>query len=431
MGRPRAVPNSVHETLLKSVMPSGLTVWLNPKKGYCRTVGVLAAHFGSLDHEIQVGHETRRIPDGVAHFLEHKLFEDEEGDVSLRFSERGANSNAGTEFTKTSYHFSCVDRVEDNLETLLRFVLHPYFTDATVRKEQGIIEQEIRMYDDDPDWVSFNSLMQALYHRHPVRINIAGSVESIREITPELLFRCHEFFYHPANLVLAVSGGFDPDAAWDRIERVTAGLSTPAGERHRRQILDEPDSVANPRVERSFAIVRPQVCIGFKDTPLRGSPDEILRREVETQMLIDLLFSSSSPYHRELYESGIIDDSFEAAHSGEPEFAFSIIGGETDDPDRFVASVCEIIRKSIQDGLDEQGVRRIRNRWLGGFVRGFNSAEAIAGALVTAELRAITLDDMLDVMSSASRFRLEERLRNHLQESRSAVCLMRPSAPLK
>ena len=284
------VTNSIGETLLHAVLPHGLTLYLNPRPEFSRAFGMLATHYGSLDSRLPAadGKPGEAVPEGIAHFLEHKLFEDQKGDVSLRFSSLGASCNAGTEFAKTSYHFSTAENVEANLETLIRFVYDPWFTVESVAKEQGIIEQEIRMYDDDPDWVVFFNLLESLYHVHPVRINIAGTVQTIRRITPELLHRCHSAFYHPANMVLVVAGALDAERCATLAEGILASLPIGPGRAWSRPAIGEPPSVPRRRIEREFAVSRPQVALGFKDLEMPKSPRDFLRRDLTTRLLLDV-----------------------------------------------------------------------------------------------------------------------------------------------
>ncbi len=423
-----AIENSIGEQIFEGTLPHGLRAVINPRPEFSRTFAVLATHYGSLDSRVpEAAGELAAVPDGVAHFLEHKLFEDEKGDVSLRFSARGASCNAGTEFTKTSYHFSCADQVEQNLETLIRFVYDPWFTEKSVAKEQGIIEQEIRMYDDDPDWVVFFNLLESLYHRHPVRINIAGTVGSIRRITPDLLYRCHRAFYHPANMVLAVAGGFDRDAIAAMAERTMASLTFPAGRAWERPRIDEPASVKRPRVEQEFAVARPHVALGFKEAEPPADREAWLRRDLTSRLLLDVLFSSSSRHHQRLYESGLIDDSFDASYSGEDDFGFTVLGGETDEPDRLVEALLAVVREIGRAGIAREDFELARNRFLGRYVRAFNSAESLAGTLVACHFRRIATDDLIRTAAKLGAADLDRRLAEQMRESLCAVSILKPA----
>jgi len=207
----KPIENGLEEALFEGTAPSGLRYILNPKPGFSKTMAMLGVRFGSTDNSYAVDGEKLEVPAGTAHFLEHKMFENEEGDVSDLFAANGASCNAGTGFTTTTYLFSCTERLSENLKLLLQFVQSPYFTGELVAKEQGIIGQEIKMYNDDPDWMVFFLMLRSLYRDHPIRQDIAGSVESIRLITPEVLSQCHRVFYRPGNMALVLSGCLDPE----------------------------------------------------------------------------------------------------------------------------------------------------------------------------------------------------------------------------
>jgi predicted Zn-dependent peptidase len=422
-----AVANSIGETILRGTLPHGLTLIQNPRPGFSRTFGVLATHYGSLDSRLpQADGGALPVPDGIAHFLEHKLFEDQRGDVSLRFSSRGASCNAGTEFTKTSYHFSCAADEAANLEELIRFVFDPWFTKESVAKEQGIIEQEIRMYDDDPDWVVFFNLLESLYHSHPVRINIAGTVATIARITPDLLYRCHSAYYHPANMVLVVAGGADADSMRETAERTLRSLEFPDGRRIERPRIEEPPSILRARVEKEFSVSRPQVALGFKERDLPADPQAGLRRDLVARLLLDVLFSASSEHHQRLYEAGTIDDSFDASYTGETDFGFTILGGESDDPDRLVAELFATLRAARGEGIRREDFELARNRFLGRYVRAFNAAESLAAALMSCHFRGVSIDDVMHVAMRLSPTDLEARLNSHFQEDAAAASILRP-----
>lgn len=203
----------LNEKLYHETLANGLEVYILPKQGFNKTYATFTTKYGSIDnHFIPLdGGEPLKVPDGIAHFLEHKMFEDEDGDVFQLFSKQGASANAFTSFTRTAYLFSSTSEVDKNLETLLDFVQHPYFTEKSVEKEKGIIGQEITMYDDNPDWRVYFGIIENMYENHPVRIDIAGTVELIDKITKDLLYKCYETFYHPKNMVLFVIGSLQPD----------------------------------------------------------------------------------------------------------------------------------------------------------------------------------------------------------------------------
>ncbi|KAF6512249.1 peptidase M16 family [Geobacillus stearothermophilus] len=242
----KRVYETLREELFYEKMDNGLDVYILPKKGFNKTYAVFTTNYGSVDNQfVPLGKtEMKRVPDGIAHFLEHKLFEKEDGDVFQQFSKQGASANAFTTFTRTAYLFSSTDNVEKNLETLIDFVQSPYFSNKTVEKEKGIIGQEIRMYDDNPDWRVYFGAIESMYHNHPVKIDIAGTVESIAQITKELLYECYETFYHPSNMLLFVVGPVDEQKIMQQIRDNQAKKSFPQAPEVKRFAYEEPSAVA-------------------------------------------------------------------------------------------------------------------------------------------------------------------------------------------
>ena len=226
------------------VLPSGLTVLVRPMPGYSGTHVIYATRFGSIDRDFRLGEREVHLPAGVAHFLEHKMFEDEDGNALQKFARTGASPNAFTSHTMTAYHFSCTDRFEENLKILLKFVFTPYFTDENVEKERGIINQEIRMVEDTPNWEVFVGAYEGLYRNHPVRVSIPGSEESISHITPELLYTCHRAFYSPKNMALVVCGTADFEQVCRMAEEISPKDAPEIGQRHygeRRAEVHQPE----------------------------------------------------------------------------------------------------------------------------------------------------------------------------------------------
>lgn len=416
-------PNLLGEPLLAGVAASGLRVLINPRPGWARSFAALGVNFGSIDRTADGG---APVPEGLAHFLEHKLFEDQAGDVSDRFAALGASTNAMTGFTTTTYVMSTVESPGECLDLLLDFVQDPWFTDALVAKEQGIIAQEIRMYDDDPEWRLFFGLMGCLYERHPVKDNIAGSVESIAAIDAAVLQRVYRRFYHPRNLCLAVSSPLPPEEIAARVEDDQAGR--PADERpgHARAAPDEPPGRRCERVELHLPVARPRLLLGIKDRPDGGDGASLLRRELVTRILIDALFGPASPAYERLYESGLVDETFSASYSAEASFGFSTIGGDTDDPDALEAALREVLRGARERGLDPAAFRRVRNKLHGALLRAMDSPESVAMTLVAETLRGVPAFAELSLFDTLSPADVDRRLEEHLRDEALAVSVVRP-----
>ncbi|MBX6395511.1 MAG: insulinase family protein, partial [Alicyclobacillaceae bacterium] len=359
---------------------NGLSVTVLPKAGYNQVFATYSTDYGSIDHRFCIqGGEEVRVPDGVAHFLEHKMFEKADGDVFRLFASRAASANAYTTFDMTAYLFSVTSQILENLETLLDFVDEPYFTDETVEKEKGIIAQEIRMYDDNPDARVYYQLLEGLYERHPVRIQIAGTVESIRQITKEDLYTCYRAFYHPENMHLLVVGGIDPRDVVAAVERNQERKAARRGTSPARRLPEkEPEQVFRSRQELEMPVNTPRIYVGYKDVGVEVRGAEGLRRDVVTSLLLDALLSKGGPLYQRLFDNQLIDQSFGWEYDYGRGFAHVALGGNTADPEAFL----EVLEKGWQDvmrhGLKEEDVERSRRRLLGQFVKGLDSLRFLA-----------------------------------------------------
>ncbi len=426
------VANPLDEALYRGRHESGLSVLALEKPWTKRTFAVFATNFGSVDNTLvdDVTGQTETVPDGVAHFLEHKMFEDEDGDVSERFAALGAYSNAATGFTGTTYVFSTTSREEECLALLLDFVLKPWFTPELVAKEQGIIGEEIRMYRDDAGWRVFFNLLQSLYSRHPVHIDIAGTEESIAKIDPRVLYACHRQFYRPGNMNLAVVGGLSAQIVAGHVDRALAGRDVARGGRIHRSRIE--DRAVRARTRRdTMDIARSRLLVGWKDDPTTVSATGgrvVERRELETALLLDLAFGRSSAAHDRLYREGLIDDSFGVEYTGEDDFGFAIVGGETDDPERLERRVREEIAALLARRVEPADFERARNKFLGRFVAQFDSPESTAYGLSSADFRGLDPFDSFAVIREIGPADLDRRAREIFVEERSASSIVVPSA---
>lgn len=424
--------DALQETLHCYRIYPGLQLYVLPKAGYQNKYAAFSTHFGSIDTRFRIEgtEETAVVPEGVAHFLEHKLFEDERGNVFDRFAAFGASSNAFTTFTHTTYLFSTTDYFSQCLELLLDFVQEPYFTDESVSKEQGIIAQEIRMYDDNPNWRIFFDLLQSLYHHHPVREDIAGTVESIAGITPELLYRCYRRFYHPSNMALFVVGDLDPDGVWRQVEKNIERHSYRELGEIIRLYPEEPETVSRQRIAREMVVSEPLFNLGFKDpavTQLEGNAR--LRREGAMEILLSAIFGPSEPLYNELYEELLIDDRFDADYTAEPGYGYVRIGGATRDPDQLYERIMEAIERIKTKGLDEEQFERHRRSSLGKFMRRFNSLEFIAHNYLAYRFRGSDLFSYPDLLQQVTLEEVQSLLGEVLVTERHALSMITPKAP--
>lgn len=392
----------INETLYTEVLDNGLTVYLLPKNDYHKTYGLFTTNYGSIDNEfIPLGSsEFTRVPDGIAHFLEHKMFEKEDGDVFQAFGRQGASANAFTSFTKTSYLFSTTDQVEKNLETLLDFVQAPYFTEETVEKEKGIIGQEIQMYQDDSDWRLFFGILGNLYPKHPLHIDIAGTVESIDQITAEDLYTCYHTFYHPSNMTLFVVGKMDPEEMMafirDNQGQKTFAKAAPI-QRH------FPSETAEEIVRESsitMPVQRKKILVGLKgldEVPEDG--DALLKYKTAMNLFLQMLFGSTSQNYLNLYNAGLLDDSFSYEFSLDRSFHFADFGGDSDQPEQLAEEIEKILLGYEESSeLTEENLNLLKKKMIGKHFQSLNSLEYIANQFSQSLFGDLTLFDMLSVI---------------------------------
>ncbi|MFN7250773.1 MAG: EF-P 5-aminopentanol modification-associated protein YfmH [Anaerobacillus sp.] len=418
----------LNETLYHETLNNGLEVYILPKQGFNKTYATFTTKYGSVDnHFIPLGKkEPLKVPDGIAHFLEHKMFEEEDGDVFQLFSKQGASANAFTSFTRTAYLFSSTSEVEKNLETLLNFVQHPYFTEESVEKEKGIIGQEITMYDDNPDWRVYFGVIENMYQNHPVKIDIAGTIESIDKITKDLLYTCYETFYHPKNMVLFITGSIKPEEIMQQVKENQGKKTFKEMEKIERIFDEEPRAVAKKKEVLKMSVHTPKCLVAFKEKGQSKQGKELLKHELSINVLLDLMLGQSSANYEKLYNEGLIDDSFSFDYSAEKGFGFSIIGGDTKDPDRLVETLEEMIASFIQGSLDDQAVSRAIKKKIGAFMRAVNSPEYIANQFTRYQFNQMNLFDVVSTLESITKEYLVEKAKEHFDPEMFTVCQVLP-----
>ncbi len=415
----------LQETLYRETMDNGLQVYVLPKPGFQKTYATFSTKYGSIDNHFRVaGEEEISVPDGIAHFLEHKMFEEPEGDIFAKFASQGASANAFTSFDQTVYLFSATENIKENLETLINFVQHPYFTDQNVEKEKGIIGQEIGMYRDNPDWRVYFGLIEAMYGVHPVHIDIAGTVESIGTITKETLYTCYNAFYHPSNMLLFIVGGVNAEEVFQLVRENQAKKEYKPQGAIDRLFDEEPLAVNEKRRESKLPVSLPKCLFGFKETKLGFSGEELLRRDLATKLALDLLLGASTRLYQKLYDLDLISDSFSHEYNSNPNYAFSAIGGDTKDPERLMQVITEEIKNVTTAGFREEDFERARKKKIGGFLRMLNSPENIAHEFTRYRFRGGDLFEVLPVYESLTLEEVNARLREHIDWEQLSVSLV-------
>lgn len=412
------------ESCISALHPSGLRILICPKTEFATAYALFGTRYGSIDTRFRIKGEEEYtdVPEGIAHFLEHKLFESEEGDAFTRFSATGGYANAYTSFDRTCYLFSCTERFEDNLDILLDFVRHPYFTEATVQKEQGIIGQEIRMYDDDPAWCCFFNLLCSMYSHHPVRIDIAGTVESIAQINADLLYKCYNTFYNPSNMFLCIAGNVDPDFILNKVDEVLAGVE---GVEIERGTFEEQSGILRAEIEKAMPVALPLFNIGFKEDC--EVPQKSLKEKIETDVLLEIIAGKSGKLYNTLLEQGLVNDRFDASYFIGHGYAVEIFEGESSDPRKVAAAITAEIERLRADGIDPEDFERAKNALYGRNIMLYNSVERVASSLVSAAMEGYDPFDVQAVFEAITAEDITSRLACQLQPERMAISIITPT----
>lgn len=416
----------LHERYYGFTHKSGLRVYVFPKK-MSASYALFATRYGSLENSFKLEGELSftTVPEGIAHFLEHKMFENEDGtDTFELFGKTGASANAFTSFDKTAYLFSSTENFYPSLEILLNFVTHPYFTPATVKKEQGIIAQEIRMYEDSPSTRLYYEALRAMYEKNDVRVEIAGTVESISEITADLLYQCHRTFYNLRNMVLCVCGEVDVP----HVERVLNKVLTTVAPKQKilRRYHEEAATVYKPRTEIKMQVSRPLFAIGIKDSDIPAEPLAMAKKDFGMKILNEILFGSSTDFYNDMYTRGILNSKFATEYDSAKTFAYNYISGETDDPDAFFATFKAYIDSIKQKPIDTEAFLRAKRSVYADFVRLFDSTEEIACELVFNALLDIDLFDNVAVIDEIDPPYIEKLLHDCFDEAYYTLSVVSP-----
>lgn len=425
----RLLFDQLDEELYYEKMTNGLDVYILPKKGFNKTFATFTTKYGSIDNYfVPLGQkDLKLVPDGIAHFLEHKMFEKEDGDVFGQFSKQGASANAFTSFTRTAYLFSSTTNVKENLETLINFVQEPYFTEKTVEKEKGIIGQEIQMYNDNPDWRLYFGAIENMYHNHPVKIDIAGTIDSIAKITKDLLYECYHTFYHPSNMLLFVVGPVNPQEMMNFIKDNQAKKPFTDQPEIERKFAEEPTTVAKKEQVLHMNVQTPKIMVGIKGNYTNQKGDTMLKNELSTQLLMDLLFNQSSENYREMYDAGLIDDSFSYDYTQEESFSFALVGGDTREPEQLQEKLTSILKQAKSaKNLSEEALERVKKNRIGSFLRALNSPEYIANQFTRYVFNEMDLFKVVPMLEEITFSDVKKVANDLIADDRLTVCKVLP-----
>ena len=420
--------NMTGEMLYSGKHESGLEIYIIPKKDYSGSYAIFGTRYGSVDSEFVVPGENESItvPDGIAHYLEHKMFDQPDGsNVFDKFSKYGGNANAFTSFNITAYLFSATANFKENLETLLDYVQSPYYTDETVAKEQGIIGQEIRMYDDNPGWKLFFNYINCLYKNHPVKKEIAGTIESISQITADYLYKCYNTFYNLSNMALVLVGNVDIDECVKVIESSIKN-NEPFTEPIKKIYPDEPKEIQMTYVEREMAVAMPMFMMGFKDNDVNLNGEQILKKNIEITLLLRMLFGKGSDIYKKLYDLNLINKSFSYDYTVQADYGFSALEGESRDPERVYEIIMEEIDKLKENGLNEEDFERTKKVLWGQYIRSHNDIEDYAVTFLQMLFVGCDYFDYYQVYKTVTFDDICKRFKMHFDKNYAALSVVKP-----
>lgn len=412
----------LHEKYYEIDHKSGLKIFVMPKEHYSSAYAVIGTRYGSIDTKFKRSdrEDFVTVPEGIAHFLEHKLFESEELDAFTRYAETGASANAYTSFDKTCYLFQCTDRFEDSLRILLDFVTHPYFTKETVEKEQGIIGQEITMYYDVPGWMSTFNLLKCLYKNHPVRIDIAGTVDSISHITDKLLYDCYDTFYNLNNMALAVVGNVDVESVLSVCDEV---LKKSADVKIERAFEPEPREIVKSYEEYHLSVGMPVFSFGYKEeckTPLRT-----VKELVEMNVLLEILAGETSPLYTGLFEKGLINSSFSKEYFVGNGYESVIFDGESNNAGEVAEAIKAEVENLRKNGFSDERFEAARRSLYGKEIMSYNDIDGVANSIIASYFGGFGAFDALDVYKNVKKSDIEKLLSEKLDEKYSALSVVK------
>ena len=407
-------------------LENGMKIIIIPKKNTKKKYVIWGTHFGSIDNRFimpQTGEEVF-IPDGVAHFLEHKMFEQPDGTNSLdTLMALGLDANAYTTNDHTAYLFECTDNFYEGLDELMDYVQHPYFTDENVEKEKGIIGQEINMYDDDPGWQLYMNIMDCLYKDNPIKLDIAGSIESISKITPDVLYKCYNTFYHPSNMVMVLCGDFEPEKL---LQEVKNRLIPKENQGEIKRIYPQKEnSINKPEKTAQMEVSLPMFMMGFKD--IENSAENRIQKHIAIEILLNMLIGKSSDLYKELYENGILLAQPELDYEWSHEYAHVLISGFSQKPELVKQKIDEEIGKMQKDGLNEENFNRIKRKIYGDYVIEYNSVANIGRMFLADSMKGINSFDYIEDFETVTKEYAQNILNEIFKKENEAISIIKPN----
>ena len=419
--------NKVDEIIYHETLDNGLNIYIYKTEGYQKKCAYFQTKYGSLNNEfVPIGKKDMKLfPLGIAHFLEHKLFEsNDDSNVFELFEKNGAYVNAATSYEKTVYFFSSSDHFYENLNLLIDMIENPYFTDENVEKEKGIIGQEIKMYEDDPGWQLYMNALDCMYKDNPIKIDIAGTVESISKITPEILYKCYNTFYNPANMTMVVCGDFEPEKLLEEIKR---RLVKRESQGEIKRIYPKAENEINmPYKEKKMEVSTPAFVIGYKDMQnIDYSAKTATKRHIAIEILLNMIIGKSSNLYKELYEKGIILAEPSMDYEFTKQYAHVIISGQSNNPEEIQKRIKETVMKFKEQGIEEQHFDRIRKKVYGDYVVEYNSVGDIARMFLADNMKEINSFDYIEEYETVTKQYVEEILKDVFKEENMVLSIIK------
>ena len=422
----QVIENSkVKEKLYIEKLENGLTVMIIPKKGMKKKYMIWGTNYGSNENVFIVPGENTKteVPNGIAHFLEHKLFEQENGTNSLdTLTALGVEANAFTTNDTTAYLFYCTDNFYPAMDELMDYVQNPYFTDENVEKEKGIIGQEIMMYDDSPDWQVYLNAMKILYHNHPMKIDVAGTIDSISKIDKDILYKCYDTFYNVSNMAIVVSGDFEPENILEEIKKRLKETKTNG--KIQTFYPEEPETIVKEKIEQKMEVSQPMYTIAIKVKPT-DKPEEMIRRDITIQILLELLVGKSSKLYKQLYDEGVISGGIGGTYEFSENYAHVLISGQSNEPEKVYHRIKQEIARQKQEGLSEQDFYRIKKKIYGGYVKDYDDIENISNTFLTNYFMGINSLDYLNQIDNIDMEFIAQVLNDIFKEDKMAISIVK------
>ena len=416
--------SKVKETLYVEKLKNGLTVMIIPKKGIQKKYIIWGTHYGSNDNKFVVPGENEpiEVPKGVAHFLEHKMFEQENGKNSLDvLTSIGVNANAYTTNDHTAYLYECTDNFYEALDEFMDYVQHPYFTDENVEKEKGIIGQEIMMYDDYPEWKVYLNTLEAMYHEHPVKLDITGTIETISHIDKDILYKCYNTFYNPANMAMVICGDFEPEKLLEEIKKRL--IEKKANGEIKRIYPEEPESIVKEKTEQKMDVSEPLFTIGIKDKV--ATQKEKVKKHLAIEILLNMLIGKSSDLYQELYKSGVMFSMPGVDYEFSRDYAHILVTGQSKEPEKVYESFKNTIRELKEKGIESEEFKRMKKMLYGSFIKEYDEPGDIARMFLSDYFKEINSFDYLEEIPTINTQYLEQILKNVFDDKKMIISVIK------